>query len=95
MQQKANKSGIIILIFATIILQLGGHKLNFHKADSGTDKEEKEEVVHTRYKYAVEFSAAGVVENLSRKNWTNSQKLAKSDYIMSDHGSPSRADLKL
>lgn len=35
----------------------------------------------------------GVVENLSRKNWTNSQKLAKNDYIMSDHGSPSSADL--
>lgn len=31
---------------------------------------------------------AGVVENLSRKNWTDSQKLAQGDYIMLDRGSP-------
>lgn len=31
---------------------------------------------------------ARVVENLFRKNWTDSQKLAQGDYIMSDHGSP-------
>lgn len=36
-QQNTNKSTIIIPLFTTVILQLGGHKLNSHAAGSGTD----------------------------------------------------------
>lgn len=38
MQQNTNKSTISILVFATVILQVGGHKLNSHTAGSGTDR---------------------------------------------------------
>lgn len=84
MQQNTNKSTIIILVFATLILQLGGHKLNSLAAGSGTDRK-RLFTPGAVMQWNSLLQDTGDTENISGRNWTDSQKLAQGDYIQKSH----------